>query len=80
MVLKRPQHVFTTVFHHIMAELKARAEITSALSVSAAVTERANYYSPDFSIDTPVPLDRSLMYSEAARLATFKNWPHMSYQ
>lgn len=79
-VLEYPQNVLLYVFQHIMQQLKSKSEVSPALPVAAALTERAGYYATDFSIDTPVPLDRSLMYSEAARLATFKNWPHMAYQ
>jgi len=63
-----------------MVQLKAKADASLALPIAAAITERSGYYATDFNIDNPVPLDRALMYSEAARLATFENWPHKDYQ
>ena len=78
--LEHSQNALLYVFQHIMMQLKNKGDSSPALSIAAAMTERSGYYAPDFNIDTPVPLDRALMYSEAARLATFENWPHKDYQ
>jgi len=78
--IEYPQSVILNVFQHIMVQLKAKADASLALPIAAAITERSGYYATDFNIDNPVPLDRALMYSEAARLATFENWPHKDYQ
>lgn len=78
--MEHSQQIFLYVFQHVMLQLKGKSDDSYATPITSSLTERTSYYSPDFSIDTAVPLDRALMYSEAARLATFENWPHMEYQ
>jgi len=85
-MLERPQYLLLNIFQHIMTQLKQRSDMSRgtdpncALPIAAALTERVGYYAKDFSIDTPVPLDKTLMYSEAARLASFSRWPHKDYK
>lgn len=68
------------LFGHVLADLRTRPDPMNALPLSAAIVERSSYYKASFRIDTPVPLDKSLMHSEAARLASFNNWPHGDYR
>lgn len=78
--MSQTQSELSYLFGHVLADLRTRPDPTNALPLSAAIVERSSYYKTDFRINTPVPLDKSLMHSEAARLASFNNWPHNDYR
>lgn len=78
--MKQTKQELLYCFSHVMTDMKHPSEANSALPIAASIYERAGYYKHDFSVDKPVPLDKAYMYSETARLSTFKNWPHRNYR
>ena len=66
-----------------MMELKRLHQNVPGLAIASAVNDRLSYLLPSNQADLNLgatPVDRSLMYSEAARRETFVKWPHMNYK
>ncbi|XP_064622207.1 baculoviral IAP repeat-containing protein 6-like isoform X2 [Lineus longissimus] len=82
--MKLPHCTLKSVFSNLMVELKQHHIPTPALPVAAAIYDRLSYLlpgtRPDLSDVGSGPVDRTLMYSEAARRETFTKWPHMNYK
>ncbi|KAH3853370.1 hypothetical protein DPMN_095892 [Dreissena polymorpha] len=80
--LNVPCSALRTVCICLTTELKRLNVYTPGLSIASAVSHRLGYLSPSSSIETPVNglVERSAMYSEAARHETFSKWPHMDYK
>nr|KAG5700864.1 hypothetical protein BaRGS_012271 [Batillaria attramentaria] len=65
----------------LVSEMKRTSQQGPALPVAAAISDRLSHLLPSSIIEAgPGPIDRSLMYSEAARRQTFSKWPHMGYK
>lgn len=73
------------VFSGLAQELKRQGRQIPAMTVASALCERLNTLAQSegpalLGGDTnPTPY-RALMFSEAARRATFSKWPHMNYK
>uniref|UniRef100_T1IPT5 Dual E2 ubiquitin-conjugating enzyme/E3 ubiquitin-protein ligase BIRC6 n=1 Tax=Strigamia maritima TaxID=126957 RepID=T1IPT5_STRMM len=81
--LKFPHSYLKSVSTSLIQELKRLNRNVPALAIAAAINERLNALLPDSHLDlasSTTPVDRSLMYSEAARRETFGKWPHMNYK
>ncbi|XP_013417535.1 baculoviral IAP repeat-containing protein 6 [Lingula anatina] len=79
--IRLPHHTLKSVCSTLMTELKKYQQNVSSLPVASAVTERLNSLYPTGQPELGAgPIDRSMMYSEAARRASFTSWPHMNYK
>ena len=79
--LTLPHCSLKTVCSNLVLELKRLHQNVPGLAVASAVADRLNYLLPGSQGEMSVgPVDRSLMYSEAARKETFSKWPHMNYK
>ncbi|XP_077994932.1 dual E2 ubiquitin-conjugating enzyme/E3 ubiquitin-protein ligase BIRC6-like isoform X2 [Glandiceps talaboti] len=85
--LNLPFCALRSVCNSLITELKRSNQHVPSLSVASAILDRlAALYpagQPEASHTTCVggrAIDRSLMYSEAARRETFGPWPHMNYK
>lgn len=63
----------------LVSELRQLEYFIPALSLASALYHRLNQLSPTLITDG-LEIDKEVMFSEAARLATFNNWPHMNYK
>jgi len=65
----------------LVTEMKRLTLYNPGLSVASAISDRLSYLLPNQQAEGSTgPLERALMYSEAARQETFKKWPHMNYK
>ncbi len=75
-----------TVCCSLVLELKRLHQHVPGLPIASAIADRMSYLLPPLipqHLQTDPgagPVDRSLMYSEAARRDTFSKWPHMNYR
>lgn len=73
-----------SVCSSLVQELKRVNRLVPALAVASAINERLGSLlsanSPERDSSGSSPVDRVLMYSEAARKETFVKWPHMTYK
>ncbi|XP_035825485.1 baculoviral IAP repeat-containing protein 6 [Aplysia californica] len=76
------QHmVLKSVCSALMEELTKTNQTGQGFPVASAVVDRLGFLLPRSRLDiTKEPVNRALMYSEAARRETFANWPHMNYK
>lgn len=62
-------------------EMKRLHHHVPGLPIASAVADRLSYLLPSAVPEAAgATIDRSLMYSEAARRETFAKWPHMNYK
>jgi baculoviral IAP repeat-containing protein 6 len=66
----------------LVAEMQRLNIHRPGLSIASAVNDRLGYLLPGSreEVNPGGPIDRSQMYSEAARRDTFVKWPHMNYK
>ncbi|KAK3576772.1 hypothetical protein CHS0354_014586 [Potamilus streckersoni] len=65
----------------LVAEMRRLNQHSPGLSIASTVTDRLGYLLPSSQPEiTSGPVERTLMYSEAARRETFSKWPHMNYK
>jgi len=50
------------------------------LSIASSILERLNAMFIVEKSELEIPLDKTQMFSEQARLQTYKNWPHINYK
>ena len=76
------QHmVLKSVCQALMDELTKSSQTGQGFPVASAVVDRLGFLLPNSRVEImKEPVNRALMYSEAARRETFKNWPHMNYK
>lgn len=76
------QHgILKNVCSSLVLEMKKLSLYNPGLSAASAVSDRLSYLlSNHMSDSTGATVERSLMYSEAARQDTFRKWPHMNYK
>ncbi|KAI8505639.1 Baculoviral IAP repeat-containing protein 6 [Branchiostoma belcheri] len=79
--LELPHCALKSVYSGLVNERK-RTNLGPALPIASAIVERLSSLLAAGSAEgaTAGVVDRALMYSEAARRETFKNWPHMNYR
>ncbi|XP_066281905.1 baculoviral IAP repeat-containing protein 6-like isoform X5 [Branchiostoma lanceolatum] len=79
--LELPHCALKSVYSGLVNERK-RTNLGPALPIASAIVERLSSLLAAGSGEgaTAGVVDRALMYSEAARRETFKNWPHMNYR
>lgn len=76
-----PHCALKSVCGSLVMEMKRLHHHSPGLSVASAVNDRLSYLLPSTLPDVSGGnVDRSLMFSEAARRATFGKWPHMNYK
>ncbi|GAB1609836.1 baculoviral IAP repeat-containing protein 6-like isoform X2 [Argonauta hians] len=79
--IQLPHCALKTVCSNVVAEMKRLNQHRPGLSIAAAISNRLSYLLPSsLSEIGSGPVERSLMYSEAARRETFGKWPHMNYK
>ncbi|KAG1667328.1 Baculoviral IAP repeat-containing protein 6 [Nymphon striatum] len=86
--IELPYNVIKSVCTSLVQELKRINRLVPALSIASAVNERLvslmTVKNPIFDVmennSISCVVDRTLMYSEAARKKTFSKWPHMTYK
>ncbi|XP_053375851.1 baculoviral IAP repeat-containing protein 6-like isoform X2 [Mercenaria mercenaria] len=79
--LKVPYSSLKTASSSLVTEMKRMNIHRPGLSIASAVTDRLGYLLPSNISDlNNGTIERSLMYSEAARRDTFTKWPHMNYK
>ncbi|XP_064603703.1 baculoviral IAP repeat-containing protein 6-like isoform X3 [Liolophura sinensis] len=79
--LMLPHCALKSVCGSLVMEMKRLHHHSPGLSVASAVNDRLSYLLPSTLPDiSGGNVDRSLMFSEAARRATFGKWPHMNYK
>lgn len=70
-----------TASSSLVTEMKRLNIHRPGLSIASAVTDRLGYLLPSNTTElSNGTIERSLMYSEAARRDTFSKWPHMNYK
>lgn len=80
MSLKLPHCALKTVCGSLVLELRLQKNVPG-LSVASAISDRLSYLLPGSGAESSGgQVDRTLMYSEAARRETFSKWPHMNYK
>ena len=82
-VLRIPHVALRTVCSSLVAELKRLHQHVPGLPVAAAITDRLSALLPTQPTEhggATGGVERSMMYSEAARRDTFARWPHMKYK
>lgn len=80
--------VLKSVFSGLLTELKRLQQKVPAVPVVSALLDRLGYLlvSGQSELASTVngmsvgAADRTLMYSESARLDTFAKWPHLNYK
>ncbi|XP_015597939.1 baculoviral IAP repeat-containing protein 6 isoform X3 [Cephus cinctus] len=77
--LELPHGAIKLVCSGLVMELKRLNKHIPALPIASAINERLNGLLPSLVLEG-VPVDRALMFSEAARRETFSKWPHMNYK
>ncbi|ELT93547.1 hypothetical protein CAPTEDRAFT_223860 [Capitella teleta] len=78
--LKLPHCALKAVCSGLVSELRPQKNVPG-LSVASSVIDRLGYLLPSNQLENVAgQVDRTLMYSEAARLETFLKWPHMNYK
>ncbi|XP_052766452.1 baculoviral IAP repeat-containing protein 6-like isoform X2 [Mya arenaria] len=81
--LDLPYHALRTVSTCLVTELKRINVFSQGLSIASAVADRLGYLLPSNEESLTCgggQVERSAMYSEAARRDTFTKWPHMNYK
>ena len=79
--LNVPYYTLKTVCSCLVTEMKRANIHNPGLSIASAVSDRLGYLLPSNNTESGTgTVDRSLMYSEAARRDTFTKWPHMNYK
>ncbi|XP_029637353.1 baculoviral IAP repeat-containing protein 6 isoform X1 [Octopus sinensis] len=79
--IQLPHCALKTVCSNVVAEMKRLNQHRPGLSIAAAISNRLSYLLPSSLPEIGSgPVERSLMYSEAARRETFGKWPHMNYK
>ncbi|CAL1542614.1 unnamed protein product, partial [Lymnaea stagnalis] len=76
------QHlVLKSVCSSLLDELTKTNQTGQGFPVASALVDRLGFLLPITRIEImKEPVNRALMYSEAARRETFANWPHMNYK
>lgn len=76
------QHmVIKSVCSSLMEELTKTNQTGQGFPVASAIVDRIGFLLPSSRAEVmKEPVNRALMYSEAARRETFANWPHMNYK
>ena len=76
------QHLaIRSVCSAVMEELTKSNQTGQGFPVASAIVDRLSFLLPSSRLDImKEPVNRALMYSEAARRETFVNWPHMNYK
>ncbi|GFO34551.1 baculoviral iap repeat-containing protein 6, partial [Plakobranchus ocellatus] len=76
------QHMaIRSVCSALMEELTKSNQTGQGFPVASAIVDRLGFLLPSSRLDImKEPVNRALMYSEAARRETFANWPHMNYK
>ncbi|XP_059157271.1 baculoviral IAP repeat-containing protein 6-like isoform X2 [Physella acuta] len=76
------QHVaIKSICSALMEELTKTNQTGQGFPVASAIVDRLGFLLPFSRVEImKEPVNRSLMYSEAARRETFANWPHMNYK
>ncbi|GFS25394.1 baculoviral IAP repeat-containing protein 6, partial [Elysia marginata] len=76
------QHLtIRSVCSALMEELTKSNQTGQGFPVASAIVDRLGFLLPSSRLDImKEPINRALMYSEAARRETFVNWPHMNYK
>ena len=69
-----------SVCNSLVSEMRRLNLHNPGLSIASSVNDRLGYLLPSSQQDPGAPIERNLMYSEAARRETFKKWPHMNYK
>ncbi|XP_033217381.1 baculoviral IAP repeat-containing protein 6 isoform X2 [Belonocnema kinseyi] len=77
--LELPHVALKLVCSGLVMELKKQTRHIPALPIASAINERLNGLMPSLALEGR-PVDRALMFSEAARRDTFSKWPHMNYR
>jgi len=75
-----PHSVMKSSFQTIVNELWKKNAYIPQLSIASSILERLNMLHPLPKGDSDLPLDKTQMFSESARLNTFANWPHLDYK
>jgi hypothetical protein len=78
--LELPHYVIKTCIQTLVTELIKKNRYIPQLSVASSILERLNMLHPPAKGDSDVPLDKTQMFSESARLNTFLSWPHAEYK
>uniref|UniRef100_A0A2C9JJC5 Dual E2 ubiquitin-conjugating enzyme/E3 ubiquitin-protein ligase BIRC6 n=1 Tax=Biomphalaria glabrata TaxID=6526 RepID=A0A2C9JJC5_BIOGL len=76
------QHlILKSVCTSLMEELTKANQTGQGFPVASAIVDRLAFLLPGSRIEImKEPVNKALMYSEAARRETFANWPHMNYK
>ncbi|XP_066597963.1 baculoviral IAP repeat-containing protein 6 isoform X2 [Prorops nasuta] len=77
--LELPHGSLKLVCSSLVIELKRQSTHIPALPIASAINERLNGLLPGLTLEN-APVERALMFSEAARRNTFSKWPHMNYK
>ena len=84
--LELPHCALKTVSSSLVSELKRTHQHVPGLPIASAMYDRMCFLLPSSNSGNPmdstfsVGIERTLMYSEAARRETFVKWPHMNYR
>lgn len=80
--MELPHATLKGVCSSLVSEMRRLTVYNPGLSVASSISDRLTYLlpNPQLSEGSSAPLERAMMYSEAARQETFKKWPHMNYK